>query len=128
MIIFTCVFNIYFHYLYKSKTEEKIQKKNKVTKWNFKKADWGLYYELCKKQFDQILESDHSSVDEFCDSITKAILEASAKSIPRGCRKLYKPFWTPEIQEAVDRRTTARLALEKSPTEENKSVLRCGLR
>ena len=90
------------------------------TKWNFKKADWGLYNELCNRQFSEILETDHSSVDEFCDKITKAILEASAKSIPRGCRKLYKPFWTRDIQDAVDRRTTARLALENSPTEANK--------
>ena len=90
------------------------------TKWNFKKANWELYNELCNKSLNDIMEKEQTSVDNFCDDITKAILEAAAKSIPRGCRKMYKPFWTQEIQEAIDKRTTARIALEEAPTEEHK--------
>ena len=92
------------------------------TKWNFKKADWGLYNELCNKGFKDIMEKEQTSVDDFCDDITKVILEAAAKSIPRGCRKMYKPFWTQDIQDAVDKRTTARIALEQTPTDENKAA------
>ena len=59
-------------------------------------------------------------MDEFCDSITKTLLDASAKSIPRGCRKQFKPFWTQEIEDAVNRRSTARKALVEDPSDENK--------
>ena len=59
-------------------------------------------------------------MDYFCDDVTKAILDAAAKSIPRGCRKDFKPFWTPEIQDAVDRRSKARKAVEENPTDETK--------
>ena len=35
---------------------------------------------------------------------------------------MYKPFWTQDIQDAVDKRTTARIALEQTPTDENKAA------
>ena len=98
----------------------KKKKFKRRTKWNFKKANWEMYNELCNQGFKDIMDKDHSSVDEFCEDITKTILEASAKSIPRGCRKMYKPFWTQDIQDAVDKRTTARITLEQAPTDENK--------
>ena len=77
-----------------------------------------------KNKTDQLLQSilnqDHTSVDELCDQITKIILEAAAESIPRGCRKHFKPFWSEDLQEAVSRRETARKELERDPTDENK--------
>jgi len=99
---------------------KKKKKFKRRTKWNFKRADWKLYNALIGQQFQDILDKDYTSVDYFCDDVTKAILDAAAKSIPRGCRKAFKPFWTPEIQEAVDRRTSARKAVEENPTEENR--------
>ena len=66
------------------------------------------------------MDKEYTSVDNICDDVTKAILDAAAKSIPRGCRKEFKPFWTQEIQEAVDLRSSARKALEENSTEENK--------
>ena len=90
------------------------------TRWNFKKADWELFNEICDQKLKLILETDYTSVDQLCDDITKIILEAAAESIPKGCRKNFKPFWTPEIQDAVSKRETARTILEKYPTDENK--------
>ena len=99
---------------------KKKKKYKRRTKWNFKKANWKLYNSLLYQQFQDFLEKDYTSVDYFCDDVTKAILDAAAKSIPRGCRKEFKPFWTPEIQDAVDRRSKARKAVEENPTEETK--------
>ena len=51
---------------------------------------------------------------------TKSILDAATESIPRGCRKLYKPFWCDELQAAVDRREAARKDLRHDCSDQNK--------
>ena len=66
-----------------------------------------------------ILSSEEKSVDCLSEDITKAILDAAAQSIPRGCRKKYKPFWTEEIQEAVNLRESARRKVEEDPSDAN---------
>ena len=98
----------------------KKKKYKRRTKWNFKKANWKLYNALLHQQFQEILCKDYTSVNSICDDVTVAILDAAGKSIPRGCRKQFKPFWTQEIQDAVDMRNNARRAVEENPTEENK--------
>ena len=106
--------------IFTSINPRKKKKFKRRTKWNFKKADWNKYNGLLSQQFKEIMDKEYTSVDNICDDVTKAILNAAAKSIPRGCRKEFKPFWTQEIQEAVDLRSSARKAVEENPTEENK--------
>ena len=100
-----------------SKTKKKFKRR---TKWNFRRADWRLYQETSDQLLQKVIEDDHESADSLCEGISKAILDAAVKAIPRGCRRHFKPFWSDELQEAVDKREAARKALEKDPTEENK--------
>ena len=99
---------------------KKKKKYKQKTKWNFKKANWDLYKEESKHRLQSVLTSDHASADDLCDEVTKNILEAATKSIPRGCRKHYKPFWSEDLQKAVDRREIARKNLERDQCDENK--------
>ena len=99
---------------------KKRKKFKQRTRWNFKKANWDLYREESNQKLQSVLTSDHASVDELCDQVTKSILEAATKSIPRGYRKHYKPFWSEELQKAIDRRETARKNLEKDQNDDNK--------
>ena len=98
----------------------KKKKYKQRTRWNFKKANWDLYREESNQRLQSVLTSDHASVDDLCDAVTKSILEAATKSIPRGCRRHYKPFWSEDLQEAVNRRETARKNLEKDQCDANK--------
>ena len=99
---------------------KKRKKFKQRTRWNFKKANWDLYREESNQKLQSVLTSDHASVDDLCDQVTKSILEAATKSIPRGYTKHYKPFWSEELQKAIDRRETARKNLEKDQNDDNK--------
>ena len=92
--------------------EKKKKSFKRKTKWNFRKADWTKYNEILEPKLNDILEADYS-VDSLSEDISKAILDAAAQSIPKGCRKKFKPFWTEEIQEAVNLREKARKKLEQ---------------
>ena len=100
-----------------SKKKKKYRRK---TKWNFKKAKWNAYQDKSDQLLKAVIEEDHNSVDSLCDGITKAIIDAANETIPRGCRAHFKPFWSNELQEAVNKREEARKALEKDPKVENK--------
>jgi len=89
-------------------------------RWNFRKANWKLYNEILEPKLQTILNTEQYTVDSLSEDITNAILEAASKSIPKGNRKNYKPFWTDEIQQAVTMRETARKKLVEEPTDSNK--------
>ena len=99
--------------------EKKKKSYRRRTKWNFKKADWIKYNEILEPKLKDILEEDYS-VDSLSEDISKAILEAAAQSIPKGCRNKFKPFWTDEIQEAVNLREKARKKLEQDQSDTSK--------
>ena len=67
-----------------------------------------------------VVDSDYACIDGLCDQVNKCILEAAAETIPRGCRKRYKPFWSEDLQNAVDRREAARKDLRKDKSDQNK--------
>ena len=53
--------------------------------------------------------------------ITKALLTAAKKTVPRGNRKRYSPFWNAEVEAAVKERRKAMKEVVKNPTRENKT-------
>lgn len=88
-------------------------------RWNFRKANW----ENFRTSLDEKLKHQDTSnltVEELNTVFTTAILDASSTNISRGCRKIYKPFWNKEIEEAVKNRKIARKHLEEAPNLENK--------
>ena len=63
----------------------------------------------------------NKSIEEGYKEITTAILTAASKSIPKGRRKNYKPFWTPELESKVKSRKQARKHAEKDPSPKNRT-------
>ena len=107
-------------------------KKKKVfkrkTKWNFKKANWKLYQEITDHRLTAVIEKDHATIDALCENISTVILDAAVESIPKGCRKHYKPFWSNELQEAENKtermhgKTWKRTRLMKTKSSTTKNV------
>ena len=46
------------------------------------------------------------------------ILKAAQETIPRGCRRNYKPYWSPELQQLEDDLSQAREEAETNPSPE----------
>ena len=78
---------------------------------------------MYKTTSDKLLsEIDMSTenTDEIGEAITKAIHKAASISIPKGCRKKYKPFWNEELDSAVKAREKARKRVEENPSVPNR--------
>uniref|UniRef100_A0A0B7BQ42 Endonuclease/exonuclease/phosphatase domain-containing protein n=2 Tax=Arion vulgaris TaxID=1028688 RepID=A0A0B7BQ42_9EUPU len=90
---------------------------NSAPSWNYKKADWKLFQELADKYCKEINQS--GKVDRDARSFNKAILDAAKKAIPRGRRKNYKPYWTPEMEVLHSSLCSARNTMELAPTDQN---------
>ena len=89
------------------------------TRWNFKKANWDLFKKTAEEQI-KIDSLDTMSIDSLSDHITSVILNAAQKSIPRGCRANYKPFWNNDLEKATKAKNEARKNLEKTDSVENR--------
>ena len=51
------------------------------------------------------------------------ILTAAQKTIPRGARRDYRPYWSQELQDLQDALSEARAAIEANPSQENNTKL-----
>ena len=69
-----------------------------VKRWNFRKAKWSHYIALTNKFAKTLLPPDSLDVDaayqDFCNTIKKAV----KKTIPRGYRNNYIPYWDAECE------------------------------
>ena len=89
------------------------------TRWNFKNAPWDLY-KIASNELLQKIDMTSQNVDKISEEITSAILKAATQTIPRGCRKKYKPFWNKTLEAAVQSKEKSRKKFEKNPTTFNK--------
>ena len=96
------------------------QTRNRTTLWNFRKANWTRYQTAALSGLKGVDET--KDINTVYNQIQQAILSAARKTIPRGNRKQYKPFWNKELQELVKDRRRARKRAEKDPTRENKTA------
>ena len=87
-------------------------------RWNYSKADWVKFATLSDKLCKSV-KCDDSNVNRACKNFNKAILEAPNRSIPRGARRNYRPYWTEELQELEKEVTNCREQVECSPTLNN---------
>ncbi|KAF0287013.1 putative RNA-directed DNA polymerase from transposon BS [Amphibalanus amphitrite] len=79
--------------------------------WSFGKADWVAFKADCEATLLRA-EPLHATAQELTTRFTEAIMSASRKYIPRGARKVVKPWaLDPELQQAVAERREARRAL-----------------
>ncbi|KAF0295996.1 RNA-directed DNA polymerase from mobile element jockey [Amphibalanus amphitrite] len=92
------------------------------TRWSFRKASWTAYTQDCETALTAAAPA-HLTVDQLSNRLTDAIMQASAKHIPRGARADPKPWaLDPELERAVAERREARAALDQSPTPENREA------
>ena len=92
-------------------------KSNMAPSWNFKKANWNLFtYEADQSSHD-ISRDQH--VNTNVHNLTQTILQAAKKSIPRGKRSNYKPFWSSQMRTLQIELDQARDKMEIDPTPEN---------
>ena len=100
----------------KTKSKKKFVRR---TRWNFKKTSWDLYQATTDSLLSKI-DLSSKNVESLEKCITDRILKSASLCIPKGCRRKYKPFWTKNIEIAVQAREKARKRVERSPTVPNK--------
>ena len=85
----------------------------KKASWNFKKANWQKFQteaeDLRKVAFTQ-------DINKNTKTLTLHILNAAKRSIPRGFRKEYKPYWSKALENKHLELTAAREEMENCPT------------
>ena len=92
---------------------------NKLTRWNFQKANWEKYRELAV--FDKPIK-DFSDIQELTDYIVKTINLAGEKTIGKmtvGQGKTPKPWWNFACKRAVKNKKKTYRKAKCDPTTEN---------
>ncbi|GFS13483.1 hypothetical protein ElyMa_001397600 [Elysia marginata] len=69
----------------------------KEPSWNLKKANWELFKQTAEMNTAQLKLSGNMQKD--AKAFNQAIIDAAKVSIPRGCRKNYKAYWTPALEK-----------------------------
>ena len=86
--------------------------------WNTKKVKWDAFREAVDKK-TAALELPETNISSSVALFNKAVLEAAKMFIPRGRRRDYQPYWTPEIDNLHKALDQAREKMESSPTNAN---------
>ena len=87
-------------------------------RWNWKKAQWGLFG-IRANELIKDIEVEDGNPNTVYKKWAEGILQAAKDSIPRGVTKDYKPHWNPDLQKAHDALNKAREEAEKSPGQAN---------
>ena len=88
----------------------------KHASWNFKRADWQKFQRHAEDLGDLNMSAD---INSNVKKLTESILSAARKSIPRGFRKDYKPYWSKTLDTLHKQLSEARVTMEQQPTAEN---------
>ena len=89
--------------------------------WNFKRAKWDNFAKdieekLCANNGNRTDLSIHDKEKH----LTDVIMQSAKHNIPRGCVQKFKPYWTNELKEGVQRRHKAREAFKKRPNTQTR--------
>jgi len=68
-----------------------------LPRWNYKKADWTVYSQLTAQVIKDI-RVEGRDINKVVKDSNAGILTAAHKSIPRGARQNYKPYWSVELE------------------------------
>ena len=79
----------------------------KHPRWNYKKANWGLFQHRTNELTKDILVEGRN-INSVVKEYNAGIIKAAKESIPRGVRKNYTPYWNPTLQKAHDELSKAR--------------------
>ena len=97
--------------------EDPLTETRQLTRWNYKKADWDMFSQLTDESCKNI-HTRGNHIERMLKELTCGILESAKKSIPRGSRRNYKPYWTEELEKMEKRVQEARDTAETELTVE----------
>ena len=66
------------------------------------------------------LQLSEENVNHNAVQFNNAILRAAKKSIRRGQRRNYNPFWTPQLEQLQESINRAREDMERNPSEHSR--------
>jgi len=107
-------------YIPKKEPTRTNKKRDKKTKWAFKKAKWNEYRAMVDQYLSQCPDEivDAQSVHKLNSALTYALVKSAEKCIPRGLRTKVKAFWNEELEmlakEADDARAKCQESTEKA--------------
>ena len=93
-----------------------------LPRWNYKKADWILYSQLTD-QVTKDIRVEGRDINKVVKDFNVSILTAAHKSIPRGARQNYKPYWSEELERLDEELSAARREAETNPSQDNHNHL-----
>ena len=70
-------------------------------RWNWKKAQWGLFG-IRANELTKDIRVEGENPNNVYKKWADGILQAAKDAIPRGVTKEYKPHWNPDLQKAHD--------------------------
>ena len=85
--------------------------------WNYKRADWNSFRQLAEEEC-MGLQLSEENMDHNAVQFNNAILRAAKKSIPRGRRRNYNPFWTPQLEQLQEDVNRAREDMGRNPSDQ----------
>ena len=86
--------------------------------WNYKRADWDGFKQFAEEECTG-LQLSEENMNHNAVQLNNAILRAAKKSIPRGQRRNYNPFWTPQLEQLQEAVNRAREDMERNPSDQN---------
>jgi len=93
-----------------------------LPRWNYKKADWILNSQLTD-QVTKDIRVEGRDINKVVKDFNIGILTAAHKSIPKGARQNYKPYWSEELKRLDEELSAARRKAETNPSQDNHSLL-----
>ena len=92
--------------------------KKTFPRWNHKKANRNLFSQLTNR-YSKMVKTNLYNMNQQIKNLNDCILKAAKETIPRGARKIYRPYLTAELQDMEDVVETARVEAEQLPTVQN---------
>jgi hypothetical protein len=92
---------------------------NLAPSWNFKKANWTLYKQLVEQNCLDLESHLTYNLNNIVKVLTDIILDSAKKSIPRGTRVNYKPYWSDDLDKLHNELTRAHDQMVSNPSTEN---------
>ena len=92
--------------------EEPIQENYILPKFNFRKAEWSRFKQICKETICEDILCD--DINRSCERVTDAILASAKKCIPESKKrnKRMLPYWNTRCTEAVQRKRKAKRKMD----------------
>ena len=85
---------------------------------NYKRADCDGFKQFADEEC-MGLQLSEENVNHNAVQFNNAVLRAAKKSIPRGQRRNYNPFWTPQLEQLQEAVNRAREDMENNPSDQN---------